>query len=133
MPIIEKHWENLNDEKWDRLARAWLRCIRESIETPECSKWWEIVVNLGLWGAPEFIWAFVKRTLDIAETDGELGSIAAGPIEYLLGRSGDEYIEIVETECLKNSKLRRSLGMCNQYRMSDDVWSRVQKLVLEVG
>jgi len=132
MAIVERHWENLSEEKWERLATEWLRCIRDDsgqdMDSPDCEKWWQIVTNLGMFGAPEFLWKFLRLALSMAESDEELGSIAAGPIEYLLGRNGNEYIELVEQEAKTNQNLVRSIKKCNKYLMSDKVWTRVKEI-----
>ena len=129
MPIIEKHWESLSDEHWDRLAVNWLRCIRENKNSdPDCEKWWNIVVNLGLFGTAEPLWRFIKLTISLAETEDELSHIAAAPIEYLLGRFGTEYIDRVEAEVKNNPKLVSAIKSCNQYQMTDAVWERVRSI-----
>ena len=40
-------------------------------------------------------WSFLKAAVTAAETDDELGAIAAGLFEHLLGSHGDEYIALV--------------------------------------
>jgi hypothetical protein len=129
MPILERHWEKLTEEHWRRLAENWLRCIREHrSERRNCCRWGDIVVNLGMWGTPEELWQFIKRTVSMAETQLEFGRIAAGPIEYLLGRFGPDYIDRVEAEVQTNSKFATAIKGCNQYMMTDEVWSRVKLL-----
>ena len=128
MSIIESHWENLTDEQWDHLARNWLLWADEDEESEIGQKWGNIGARLGLLGPGESIWRFLNLTLSLATTNKQLGAIAAGPIEYLLGRFGPEYIDRVEREVEVNEKLAKSIKGCNQFQMTDEIWARVQKL-----
>ena len=129
MPRIERHWEKLSEEKWEHLAVEWLQCIKakKGDDDEPCNKWWQIIINLGLWGPPDCLWEFTKLVVSLADDD-QLEYIAAGPIEYLLGRAGPEYISVVEVEVENNPKLLRAIKHCNQYRMTDEVWTRIQRL-----
>jgi hypothetical protein len=103
MPIIDKHRDKLNEEQRQRLAEQYLLEIRTGIgvddaepETKEFSernKWGLIITNLGMFGRPELLWDFIERVIPMVETDWELGLIATGPIEYLLGRDGEKFID----------------------------------------
>jgi|KBSSwiStaDraftv2_1062776.scaffolds.fasta_scaffold281883_2 hypothetical protein len=130
MSKIETHWESLSDEKWENLARNYLRCEETDYEDQDedCLTWGQIVTRLGMWGSAESLWHFLRLTLSLAETDRQLGGIAAGPIEYLLGRFGPEYIDRVENEVAENPQFAAAIRLCNQYMMTDEVWARVQKL-----
>lgn len=44
-----------------------------------------------------------------AESDDDLGHIAAGPIEQLLGWHGDQYIERVESQSKLDEKFVRTM------------------------
>lgn len=91
--------------------------------------WSHVVVNLGFWSPPEFLWKFILLAVSMAESDDELGAIvAAAAIEYLLGRAGEEYIDAVEREAKINPKFAKALTGGFQYMMTDEVWARVQAL-----
>jgi hypothetical protein len=134
MPIVERHWEKLTDDQWQHLAEQYLLEIRLDIgkefsdkerETTDYEinhKWGEIVTRLGFWSPPELLWKFILLSVSVAETDEELGDIAAGSIEYLLGRAGKEFIDLVEKEAKNNYKFARTLTGCWQYQMTDEVW-----------
>ncbi len=94
----------------------------------ENNKWGQIVTRLGFWSPPELLWKFIILSVSLAETDHELGVIAAGEIEYLLGRAGEEFIDLVEAEAKINRKFAKALTDCYQYQMTYEVWVRVQKL-----
>ncbi len=135
MPIIEKHWGELTDEKWQHLIKSFLMEIRKNSgkDYEEGNhKWSEIVTNLSFWASPEVQWKFIIDAVSLAETDKELGHIAAGNIERLLGKYGEDYIDLVETEAKNNQKFARTLTGCLQYMMTDEIWARVQKLQAQV-
>jgi len=66
--------------------------------------------------------------ISLATTDRQLGDIAAGQIEHLLGWHGEKYIDIIEQEAEANPKIAKALTGVLKYMMSDQVWARVQKL-----
>ena len=128
MSKIETHWENLSVEKWEKFARNFLRCENHECEGEDCETWGVLSVRVGLWGSDKALWHFILLTLSLAERERELAGIAAGPIEYLLGRFGNEYIDCLENEVANNPKFAAAIKHCNRYSMTDEVWERVQKL-----
>ena len=64
----------------------------------------------------------------LAGSDDELSHIAAGPIEHLLGWHGEDYIYLVEEQAAADLKFARTLTGVWRYKMSDEVWSRVEWL-----
>lgn len=130
MPI-DKHWEKLTEPQWRHLAEQYLSELRENEgkeDEEQNHRWSSVVVNLGLWSPPEFLWKFILLAISLAESDDELGAIAAGAVEYLLGRAGEEYIDLVEREAKINPKFAKTLSGVLQYTMTDEVWARVQAL-----
>lgn len=134
MPI-DKHWEKLNERQWRHLAEQYLLELRENEgkeDEEQNHQWSHVVVNLGFWSPPEFLWKFILLAVSLAESDQELGAIAAGAIEYLLGRAGEEYIDSVEREAEVNPKFAKALTGVLQYMMTDEIWARVQALQAKV-
>ena len=81
-----------------------------------------------MWSPPELLWKFILLAVSLAESDNELGQIAAGEVEYLLGRAGKEFIDSVERTAKINPKFARTLTGCLRYSMTDEVWERMQAL-----
>jgi hypothetical protein len=77
-------------------------------------------------------WAFIEAAVELAHEE-ELGAIAAGPFEHLLGTHGDDYIGLVEERCGADPKFARMTTGAWQYRMSDEVWERVQAIQRAAG
>jgi len=108
------------------LADQWLADIRS--KRPDESEAGDAVVSMNFSASPETQWRFILKAVELSESDDELSHVAAGPIEHLLGWHGEQYIALVESEVLLNPKFARALTGVWQYRMSDDVWSRLQTL-----
>lgn len=97
-----------NDERTDELAAA--------------------ITMMTFASPPEDQWEMILEALRQAKDAEDLGHIAAGPIEGLLGRFGAESIGWVEREAASNPKFARALTGVWKYLMSDEIWARVQAL-----
>jgi hypothetical protein len=85
------------------------------------------VVMMNFTARPEHQWQFILAAIAHA-SDDELGHIAAGPMEHLLGKHGDKYIEKVEQRAEADPRFARMLAGVWKYMMSDDLWTRVEAL-----
>jgi hypothetical protein len=77
---------------------------------------------------PELQWDVILEAVRQAANDDDLGHIAAGPIEGLLGRHGAAWIERVEVEAKQNAQFARAVTGVWKYMMTDDVWDRVKSI-----
>ena len=113
MAKIQEHWAKLTDDEWLHLAEQYLLEIRlnEGKNYAEGNhKWDQIVVSLDFWSPPHLLWKFILLIVSLAETDEQLGLIAAGEIEHLLGRAGDEFIDLVEQEAKNQSEICKNFN-----------------------
>ena len=81
---------------------------------------------------PEKLWDFILLTSSLAETDWQFGQIGAGMVEHLLGWHGENYIALVEKQVSVDASFARTLLGLNQYKITDEVWARVQKLERQI-
>ncbi len=130
MPI-DSRWEKLTPADWVAFAKAWLVELRGSTSDVE-SDVGDAVVSMNFTATPEQQWAFILAAVSLAESDEELGHIAAGPIEHLLGWHGKEYIDLVEQHSERDPKFARALTGVYQYLMPDELWSRIRALQARV-
>jgi len=131
MPVISEHWEKLSDERWQHLVEQYLLEISANQGKEyksENHKWGLIVTEFQFSSRPELQWKFILLAISLATTDEQLGDIAAGGIEHLLGWHGKQYIDVVEQEVPVNPMFAKALTGVWKYLMSDDIWARVQKL-----
>src|SRR5262245_55249705 len=100
MPLDER-WNQLGASDWDAFAQS---CIAELRGTPSNSEpnVGQSVVMMNFTATPEHQWQFILAAIARA-SDDELGHIAAGPMEHLLGWHGDKYIEKVEQRLQRQS------------------------------
>ncbi|MEK6238834.1 MAG: hypothetical protein N2C14_29315, partial [Planctomycetales bacterium] len=76
----------------------------------------------------EHQWRFIKAAIAHATTDDDLGHIAAGPMEHLLGRHGDDFIDQIEEFAASNSKFAKMMTGVWKHMTSDQVWGRVEAI-----
>lgn len=125
MPI-DKRWERLELSDWDAFAKAWIAELRGSSAGSE-SDVGQSVVMMNITATPEQQWQFILAAVAHASEE-ELGHIAAGPIEHLLGKHGEKYIREVERRAASDPKFARMLSGVWKYMMTDEVWARVEAL-----
>ncbi len=130
MPVND-YWEQFEESEWQDFARRWLAEVRCAVSGDEAEAG-QAVVSMNFTARPELQWRFILLAVSLAETDGELGHIAAGPIEHLLGWHGEEYINLTEEQAASNPKFARALTGVWRYKMSDEVWGRVERLKARV-
>ncbi len=83
---------------------------------------------MGFTAPADMQWRFILAAIRFAESDDELGHVAAGRIECLLGRHGSEFIVRVEHEAQRDMKFARAMTGVWRHLMTDDVWQRVEAI-----
>ncbi len=81
---------------------------------------------------PEMAWSITLQILEHPLTQEPESLLAAGPMESLLGRHGPHFIDRVEREARLNPRFNHLLGGVWRHGMSNEVWTRVQKVRREV-
>ena len=124
---FDSAWDRFDDQDWLDFASDWLVKLRTGVEPPDVDID-GLVVDLSFSAAPHHQWRFIEATVAGAETDSELGHIAAGPMEHILGWHGPDWIDVVEQRAKSDRKFERMLTGVWRYRMSDEIWARVEAL-----
>ena len=133
MPVIDPRWKKVSPEQWRNFAEGWLTEIREK-NSAEGSDLGTTVVSMNLFAAPELQWEFILLTVSIAETDMELAAIAAGPIQHLLGKFGEQYIDQVEKQAATDPKFFRVLsGIRGERSIDDKILLRIQRMKEQIS
>ena len=135
MTLTDPRWDDLSDSEWDAFATAWnaeLRGDDASLPLPELpwllddppSTASEYVVPMNFTASAAAQWKFIVTTY--WRGDGEThGHLAAGPVEHLLGKHGDEYIALFEQMAEDDPLFAKMLTGCYQNQMSDEIWRRL--------
>jgi hypothetical protein len=125
MPIDER-WEQLGPSDWDAFAQSWIAELRGAPTDSEDDVG-QSVTMMNFTAKPDHQWQFILAAITHA-SDEELGHIAAGPVEHLLGKHGDKYIDRVEGSAEADPKFARMLSGVWKYMMTEEVWARVEAL-----
>ncbi|TWU17162.1 hypothetical protein Pla52o_55010 [Novipirellula galeiformis] len=135
MTFTDPRWDDLTDADWDVFATAWNAELRgDDAQTQLPQLPWllddppntagKYVVPMNFTASPESQWKFIVAAYwrGNEETHGHL---AAGPVEHLLGRHGDQYIALVEQMADDDPLFAKMLRGCYQNQMSDEIWRRL--------
>ena len=77
---------------------------------------------------PELCWQLILEILDRTVSDLQRVSLAAGPLEDLLNRYGNDFIDRVEAVAGQNEKFRELLPGIWRNTINAEVWDRIQRL-----
>jgi hypothetical protein len=128
---IDDRWEKFAPSDWTAFADAGFAELREPASKGESDVGMSVVM-MNFTSTSEQQWSFILAAVPLAESDDELGHIAAGPLEHLLGWHGEIYTDLVEQQAADDKKFARTLTGVWQYKMTEDVWSRIQTLQKQV-
>lgn len=131
MPLSDL-WRPRDAREMADFARAWLAELRGELPSEEVNVG-QSVVMMNFIAPADQQWEFILAAVAHADSDEELGHIAAGPIEHLLGTHGDEYISFVEREAATDGKFARAMSGVWRHMMDDEVWARVQAIKDRTG
>ena len=76
---------------------------------------------------PERCWLVLLRIFEEDQSDWLLSNLAAGPLEDLLAKHGERFIERVETLARQEPRFRFTIRMVWRNAISAPVWARLQK------
>lgn len=130
MPLDER-WDKLDEAQWASFADAWLVELRGK-DRPGDDSLGMSVTWMGFTARPEQQWKFICLATAHATSDDELGHIAAGPVECLLGHHGAQFIDEVERLATTDPQFARMLTGVWKYMIPDDVWARLQAVQARV-
>ena len=131
----DPRWDTLTDSEWDAFATAWtaeltgdqaepLPHLPWLLDGPSPTTAGEYVVPMNFTASSSAQWKFIQAAYWRGNEESH-GPLAAGPIEHLLGKYGDEYIALVEQLADDDPLFANILKGCYQNQMSDDVWQRL--------
>lgn len=111
-------WNDFSAEDWAAFARYWLSEL-QGAPNERGVEYGQKVVLMNFTATPEQQWTFIQVAVELARSDDELGAIAAGPLEHLLGHHGDKYIGSAEFLASASTAFARTLTGVNKYMMSE--------------
>jgi hypothetical protein len=119
----------MNKIDLNNLAESWIAGQDCEPDTPEYKdNWWAIeqIIDWSLEGEDELLWQFILITYRRDMSDRVAAVFAAGPLEDLLAKHGQKYIDRIEKLALEDEKFNMLLGGVWHNTMTSEVWNRVQ-------
>jgi len=133
---IDQRWDALSEADWRQFVACWFDGLAERDEgslpplpkiIDEDHDAGQYVVQMNFTASHENQWKFIETAFDMASC-ANLGDIAAGPIEHILWKHGDIYIDRIEAMSESNPQFAAMMAECWQHKMSDSIWKRVQTI-----
>ncbi|WP_444897042.1 DUF6869 domain-containing protein [Microbulbifer sp. SSSA005] len=112
----------------ENFINQWISHQEETWEEEEAENHWtdDYLIDLAITdGGDSELWDFILKTYRRELSESVLAILAAGPLEDLLARNGESYIEQIEQLARKDSKFKFLLGGVWKNSMSETLWSRV--------
>lgn len=92
----------------------------------EATFWaWERLDNLVRY-EPEEAWKVIEAITRASGNDATLANLAAGPVEDLLAKHGDQFIARIEALARKDGQFRKLLGGVWRNTITEKVWLRIK-------
>ena len=127
--MIMANWDELD---LGELAAGWMRELSEGKQSNGEDVGLRIA-EMNFFASADVQWRFLLEAVACAHNDDQLGHIAAGPLEHLLGHHGDRYIDLVEEKSSADPIFARMTTGAWQNQMSEDVWARLQRIQIGVA
>lgn len=123
---INEWWKDISDDSLCKFIQKWFAEI--DLDDDEITVIGGDVVMMNFLASDEFQWKFILKAFELAYDARHLEVMAAGPVEHLLGHHGEKWISKIESESSANENFVWMMTSVWQHKMSEDVWSRVQKI-----
>lgn len=112
-----------------RIAIDWIRfnaAKRNSQEQFDTAWATTKALDFVLDGHYEELWNLILVIHSLDQSDKIREVLSAGPVEDLLGQSGERFISRIEEKAKSDPSFAKVLGGVWRNNMSEDVWARVQ-------
>lgn len=86
------------------------------------------VVLVSFLKPPDLQWSFILAVADALRDTPGLYYLAAGPLESLLSKHGEDWITHLEIAAERSARIRFMTALCQRQAMSEDVWHRLQHI-----
>lgn len=118
----------MDKEEREKLLQSWIKCQDATQNSQEYeAEFWAADYFMELeFNDPELLWSLICELYKRDLSDKVWGSLAAGPMESLLGHKGELFIDRIEEEAKCSPKFKDLLGGVWQNLMSDKIWERVK-------
>lgn len=121
----------MTDRTDDDIVDAWiaLQYAERGSVSYDQNFWAHMSLDEVIDGNRERCWKIIGEIKSRDGSDFILSNLAAGPVEDLLSRYGEDVIERVENDAKRDGRLKFLLGLVWKNNIPDDVWERIQRIV----
>ena len=122
-----REWHPLTEEQQLELAAAWAalqHAQRNSTEDNDLF-WSFSCLNDLIREHPEEAWQVILKIWLLDSSQCIMQTLSAGPVEDLLAEHGEDMIANIESEAKRDPSFAKMLGGVWKYKMTDEVWSRL--------
>lgn len=119
----------MDQAELNKIVTAWITAMQAERESPEKeTNFWAVseVFDWALEGDGDRLWPFILEAYKRDLPDKVIAVLAAGPLEDLLAKRGEDFIDRIEELARKDPKFNDLLGGVWRNTMTDEVWQRVQ-------
>lgn len=126
--VKKSNLENNNDSKLEELVNAWITVAEAEDGSPECEEafWAYSKVMKMRYEDPDGLWRFILAAYNKPMSDKAVSLFAAEPLEELLSRYGENFIDRLEELAEKDDVFNDFLAGVWKNDMPDGVWNRIQ-------
>lgn len=122
----------LDPAELDELVPAWIAAIDSGCK-PESEHYWaaERIMNIELYSDSDSLWLFILAVCKRELSDTVKGRLAAGPIEDLIGKHGEDYIDRIEELASRNECFKDALGgvwQTDRSKKGKRIWKRIEAI-----
>lgn len=118
---LKKWWLSLSEPELDSFIKSWFKELDSNLKVDDSPYGGDVVLM-------NFLASDIKRAFDLAYDAEHLTTLAAGPVEHLLGFHGEKWIDTIEKEAARDKHFAWMMLGVWQHKMSDSIWERVKKI-----
>ena len=115
----------------EKIVTAWITAFQVERGSAEYeANWWAIseVLEWAVDDKADRLWPFLLEAYKRDLPHKVIANLAAGPLEDLLAKRGEDFIDRVEELARRDPKFNYLLGGVWRNTMTDEVWQRVQAI-----
>lgn len=110
------------------LAEAWLRCNAGKPNEKNPESWASDRMMDLIFGEPETAWQVIDLIWRLDHSDKVLADLAAGPVEDLLARHGEAFIDRITLLARREPTFRKLLGAVWRNSITEPVWEKLKSI-----
>lgn len=127
-PLTGLGWTKMSELELRKIAETWITLyyLPEDSQERQENFWAFSRLDDLCNDDPESCWEVIHLIRQLDGSEKILANLAAGPLEDLLVRHGNDFIDRIESLAEKDPQFKKLLGAVWQQDMPDAIWKRVK-------